>query len=85
MGKIEEEWEPFEIQVTIEGETKSLLVVPDREEPKYEIFDQYTSLGTIWQETDKTGKIWCGEGLVVTELLTQLGTQVEDYLNNKPV
>ena len=85
MGKIEEEWEPFEIQVTIEGETKSLLVVPDREDPKYEIFDQYTSLGTIWQETDKTGKIWCGEGLVVNELLTQLGTQVEDYLNNKPV
>ncbi|TCC93150.1 hypothetical protein [Pedobacter hiemivivus] len=85
MGKIEEEWEPFEIQVTIEGETKSLLVVPDREDPKYEIFDEYTSLGTIWQDTDKTGKIWCGEGLVVNELLTQLGTQVEDYLNNKPV
>ncbi|TKC62048.1 hypothetical protein FBD94_07370 [Pedobacter hiemivivus] len=85
MGKIEEEWEPFEIQVTIEGETKSLLVVPDREEPKYEIFDQYTSLGTIWQETDNTGKIWCGEGLVVNELLTQLGMQLEDYLNNKPV
>jgi len=85
MGKIEEEWEPFEIQVTIEGEPKSLLVVPDREEPKYEIFDEYTSLGTIWQETDYAGKIWCGEGLVVKELLTQLGMQVEDYLNNKPV
>jgi hypothetical protein len=38
MGKIAEQWEPFEIQVTIEGETKSLLVVPDREEPKYQIF-----------------------------------------------
>lgn len=85
MGKIEEDWEPFELQVTIEGEARSLLVVPDREEPKYEIFDQYTSLGTIWQESDKTGKIWCGEGMTVKALLTQLGEQVEDYLNNKPV
>ena len=38
MGKIAEQSEPFEIQVTIEGETKSLLVVPDREDPKYQIF-----------------------------------------------
>lgn len=85
MGKIAEEWEPFEIQVTIEGETKSLLVVPDREESKYQIFDQHTSLGLIWQENGKTGKVWCGEGMVVRALVTELGEQVENYLNNKPV
>lgn len=85
MGKIAEEWDPFEIQVNIEGETKSLLVVPDREEPKYAIFEQHVSLGTIWQETGKTGKVWCGEGMAVKALLTQLGEQVENYLNNKPI
>ncbi|NQX53017.1 hypothetical protein HQN86_05275 [Pedobacter panaciterrae] len=85
MGNIAEEWEPFEIQVTIEGEVKSLLVVPDREEPKYAIFDQHIPLGTMWQESGKTGKVWCGEGVVVKALLTQLGEQLEDYLNNKPV
>ncbi|MBB5437975.1 hypothetical protein HDC92_001649 [Pedobacter sp. AK017] len=85
MGKIAEEWEPFEIQVTIEGEIKSLLVVPAREELKYEVFDQLTSLGLIWQEIGKTGKIWCGEGIVVRALVAELGEQVENYLNNKPV
>lgn len=85
MGKIEEEWEPFEIQVILEGEVKPLLVVPDREEPKYAIFDQHVPLGTIWQEDDATGKIWCGEGVVVKALLAQLGEQTTDYLNNKPI
>lgn len=85
MGKIEEEWEPFEVQVTIEGEVKPLLVVPDREEPGYAVFDQHIPLGTIWQESDETGKVWCGEGMTVKALLTQLGEQIEDYLNNKPV
>lgn len=84
MGKIEEDWEPFEIQVTLEGEARSLLVIPDREEPKYQIFDRHTSLGMVWQESGKSGKVWCGEGIAVKALLTQLGEQVEDYLNNKP-
>ncbi|AOM79651.1 hypothetical protein [Pedobacter steynii] len=85
MGQIAEEWEPFQILVTIEGESKSLLVVPDREEPKYAIFDEHIPLGTIWQEFRKTGKIWCGEGVVVIALLTQLAEQTEEYLNNKPI
>ncbi|SMC89048.1 hypothetical protein [Pedobacter africanus] len=85
MGNIAEDWEPFEIQVTIEGEVKPLLVIPDREEPKYAIFDQHTSLGTVWQESGKQGKIWCGEGVAVQALIVQLGEQLEDYLNNKPV
>lgn len=85
MGKIAEEWEPFGIEVNIQGESRSLLVVPDREEPKYQIFDQHTSLGLIWREIGKTGKIWCGEGIVVRELLNELGEEIENYLNNKPV
>ena len=85
MENIADAWEPFEIQVTIDGEVKPLLVIPDRDEPKYAIFDQYTSLGTVWQESGKTGKVWCGEGMAVKALLTQLGEQLEDYFNNKPV
>lgn len=85
MGNIAEDWEPFEIQVTIEGEVKPLLVIPDREEPKYAIFDQHTSLGTIWRESGNTSNSWCGEGVVVKALLTQLGEQMEDYFNNKPL
>lgn len=85
MENIAEDWELFEIQVTIEGEVKSLLVIPYREEPKYAIFDQQTSLGMVWQESGKTGKFWCGEGLAVKALLMQLGEQLEDYFNNKPV
>lgn len=83
MGKIEEDWEPFEIQITIEGQYKPLLVIPDREEPKYEIFDQHTSLGMMWREMGKDGEIWCGEGVVVKALLVSLGEQLEDYLTNK--
>lgn len=85
MGRVEEPWEPFEIQVMIEGLPEKLLVIPDREEPKYEIFDQYTSIGTVWSDQGKLGKIWCGEGLVVKELLGQIGELIDDYLNNKPV
>lgn len=85
MGKVEEPWEPFEIDVMIEGQPESLLVVPDREEPKYEIFDQYTSIGTVWADQGKFGTVWCGEGLVVKELLDQIGQLIEDYVNNKPV
>lgn len=85
MGKIEEPWEPFEIQVMIEGQPEKLLVIPDREELKYEIFDQYTSIGTVWPDQGKLGRIWCGEGLVVKELLDKIGMSIDDYLNNKPV
>ena len=85
MGNIEEGWEPFEVQVNIEGALRPLLVVPDQEEPKYEVFDHYTSLGTIWQELGETGKIWCGEGIAVKALLVPLGEQIEDYLTNKPI
>jgi len=86
MGRIEEPWEPFEIQVMIEGNAEKLLVVPDREEPdKYGIFDQHTAVGTVWPEEGKQGRIWCGEGLVVKELLQHIGEQIDDYLQNKPV
>lgn len=86
MGKIEEPWEPFNIQVMIEGKSEKLLVIPDREEPdKYELFDQYISIGTAWIEQGKQGKVWCGEGLMVKELLPAIGTQIDDYLQNKPV
>lgn len=84
MGKIEEPWEPFEIQINIEGNPEKLLVIPDREEPKYEVFDQHTSIGTVWVEEGKYGKIWCGEGAVVRELIAQIGEQIDDYLLNKP-
>lgn len=65
MAKKAEEGEPFEIQVSIEGELKSLLVVPDREEARYAIFEQHVPLGTIWKESGDVGKIWCGEGAVL--------------------
>lgn len=83
MSKIEEPWEPFNIQVTIEGNTEQLLVIPDSDEPTYEIFDQHTSIGTVWQ--DPQAGIWCGEGLIVRELMVQIGEQIDDYLNNKPI
>lgn len=86
MGRIEEPWEPFEIKVLIEGVPEKLLVIPDREDPKYEIFDQHTAIGMVWPEQGKQGKkIWCGEGFVVKELLVQIGEQIDDYLVNKPV
>ena len=85
MGNIEEGWEPFEVQVIIEGEMRPLLVVPDLEEPKYAIFDQHTTLGVMWQELGGSGKSWCGEGMAVEALLEQLGEQIENYLQNKPI
>lgn len=85
MGKIEEPWEPFNIQLTIEGNTEQLLVVPDQDGLKYEIFDQHTSIGTVWQVKQEQEKIWCGEGLIVRELIVQIGEQMDDYLDNKPL
>lgn len=74
MGKIAEPWEPFEIQVSIEGNMEKLLVVPDREEPRYEIFDQHTSIGTTWKDQDQ----WCAEGMIARELLDQIGEQIDE-------
>lgn len=85
MGRIEEPWEPFEVQVTIEGNPERLLVIPDRDEPKYEVFDEQTSIGTVWREQGKQGTVWCGEGLVARELLIQIGEQIDDYRSNKPI
>lgn len=74
MGKIAEPWEPFEIQVSIEGNMEKLLVVPDREESRYEIFDQHTSIGTAWKDQDQ----WCAEGMIARELLDQIGVQIDE-------
>ncbi|TDQ11776.1 hypothetical protein [Pedobacter metabolipauper] len=85
MSKIEEPWEPFNIELSIEGKPERLLVIPDREEPKYELFDQHTSIGTVWTETGKQGRFWCGEGLIVKELLDLIGEQIDTYTENKPI
>nr|WP_068891959.1 hypothetical protein [Pedobacter panaciterrae] len=86
MGKIEEPGEPFGIQVIIEGNSEKLLIIPNPDEPnKYEVFDEYTSIGTVWSDQGKQGRIWCGEGFVVKELLQQIGEQINDYLQNKPL
>lgn len=79
MGKIAEPWEPFDIQVSIEGNMEKLLVVPDREEPKYSLFDDNTAIGTVWTTVGTQGRVWCGEGAVVLELLDQIGVQIDVY------
>lgn len=79
MGKIAEPWEPFEIQVSIEGNMERLLVIPDREEPKYELFDEHTSIGTAWTVEENQLKRWCAEGAVAQELLDQIGEQIDAY------
>ena len=79
MGKITEPWEPFEIWVTIEGNKEKFLVIPDREEPKYEIFDDYTSVGTVWSEKSDSNKTWFAEGAIARELLDQIGEQIDSY------
>ncbi|MBC8984833.1 hypothetical protein H9X96_03485 [Pedobacter sp. N36a] len=84
MGKVEEPWEPFDIQVLIEGQWERLLVIPDREEPKYELFDQQTSVGQVWPEQTAQGRVWCAEGLIAKELADQAGEQIDQYYLNKP-
>jgi hypothetical protein len=85
MSKIEEPGEPFNIEVLIEGRPEQFLVVPDPKTLKYEIFDQHTAVGTVWLDTTLQGRAWCGEGLIVRELLVPIGEQIDDYLTNKPV
>lgn len=84
MGKIEEPWEPFDIQVLIEGQWERLLVIPDREDLRYELFDQETSIGQVWPEDTAQGKVWCAEGLIAKELVDQVGEQIDQYYLNKP-
>ncbi|MCX2451777.1 hypothetical protein OQX61_10945 [Pedobacter sp. PLR] len=84
MGKIEEPWEPFDIQVLIEGQWERLLVIPDREDLRYELFDQETSIGQVWPEETAQGKVWCAEGLIAKELVDQVGEQIDQYYLNKP-
>jgi hypothetical protein len=85
MSQIEEPGEPFNIEVLIEGKPEQFLVVPDTEAPKYQIFDQHTAVGTVWIDTGLQGRTWCGEGLIVKELLVPIGEQIDDYLTNKPI
>lgn len=77
MSKIAEPWEPFEIQVLIEGQMEKILVVPDRDEAKYQLFDDLTSLGSVWSEQKASGMVWCAEGMIARELLDQVGEQIE--------
>lgn len=84
MGRIEEPWEPFDIELLIEGQWERLLVVPDREALKYELFDQETSIGTVWPEETAEGSVWCAEGLIAKELVAQAGEQIDQYYLNKP-
>lgn len=79
MGKIAEPWEPFEIWVTIEGNKEKFLAIPDREEPRYEVFDDHTSVGTVWSEKNDSNTIWCAEGAIARELLDQIGEQIDSY------
>lgn len=77
MAKISEPWEPFDIQVVIEGKMEKILVIPDREEAKYELFDDHTSIGNVWTELKGTATVWCAEGMIARELLDQIGEQIE--------
>lgn len=84
MGKVEEPWEPFDIQVLIEGQWERLLVIPDREELKYELFDEQTSIGMVWPDETSQGRFWCAEGLIAKELVDQVAEQIDQYYLNKP-
>jgi len=43
------------------------------------------TIGTVWPENQNERRVWCGEGLIVKELLVNIGEQIDDYLNNKPI
>lgn len=77
MTRVAEPWEPFDIEVLIEGKTEKILVIPDPDEAKYQLFDDHTPIGNVWTEQRGTDTVWCAEGMIARELLEQAGEQIE--------
>jgi hypothetical protein len=71
--------EPFDIQVMVEGNMESLLVIPNAEENNFKIFDDITYVGTVWTEDRDNKKVWCADGMIARELLDQIGQQIDAF------
>jgi hypothetical protein len=71
--------ESFEIEIAIEGQPETLLVIPNEFKHIYTVYDQDTTIGTVWPVKTHEGISWCAEGFIARELLEQIGAQIEAY------
>jgi hypothetical protein len=71
--------EKFEIQINIEGQPETLSVVQNDLKHIYAVYDQGTAIGKVWPIKSERGINWCAEGSIATELLNEIGAQIEAY------
>jgi hypothetical protein len=71
--------ESFEIEINIEGQPETLNVIQNEFKHIYTVYDQGTSIGTVWPVETHEGVSWCAEGSIARELLEQIGAQIEAY------
>ena len=70
---------PFNIMIHIEGNEENLYVVP-AEDNHFQIYDDKTFIGNVWQEDREGAKCWCAEGAMAKAYSDAIGEAISANL-----
>lgn len=72
--------EPFQIEVSILDDSKTLLVYPGPNKGTYDVFEDKRRLGIVYREPNQGG-IWCSKDPIPMELINLIGDCIDAYEN----
>ena len=72
--------EPFQIEISILDDSKTLLVYPGPNKGTYDVFEDRRRLGIVYRDRSQGG-IWCSKDPIPTELVNLIGDGIDAYEN----
>jgi len=70
--------EPFQIEISILDDSKTLLVYPGPNEGTYDVFEDRRRLGIVYRDPSQSG-IWCSKDPLPMELVNMIGENIDAY------
>lgn len=69
----------FEITVTANDGEVVLLVIPELNTNRFDIYDKKSAVATVWTVDSLNGPIWRSDNEIDQSLLNQIGEQIEAH------
>jgi len=72
--------EPFQIEINILDDSKTLLVYPGPNKGTYDVFEDGRRLGILYRDHSQGG-IWCSKDPIPMELVDLIGERIDAFEN----
>lgn len=72
--------EPFQIEISMLDDSKTLLVYPGPNKGTYDVFEDRRRLGIVYRDRS-LGGIWCSKDPIPIELVNLIGDRIDAFEN----